>query len=199
MVTRDVGALDGIMLEYRLDEQVSLLTEPTSRPVERWTVTVRTDDSPAAQRDIGYAQLIILNLENGLTPADLADEATGDWVVGVTTECPGPPDEPSALILDRLWIDPEWRGNGLGPIVAACAILRLGRGCRLAACFPAPFEPGQRDDERSHSVAALGRIWAKVGFAPWTDGVWMLDLQSDTLRDALARLLPHYLRAEVRT
>jgi hypothetical protein len=98
--------------------------------------------------------------------------------------------EMSVLVLDRLWIEPAYRGNGLGPIVAACAILRLGRGCRLGACYPAPFETSQAPEDRDRAIEALGRIWAKVGFTPWNDGVWMLDLHTTVLRDALEGLVP---------
>ena len=152
------------------------------------------------RRDIGYARLIVLNLEAGMTPADLADEVTGEWIEPAPStrraefardQAPAAePGSASVLVLDRLWIEPDWRGNRLGPIVAACAILRLGRGCRLAACYPAPFESPQQGADRERSVEALGRIWAKVGFTPWNDGVWMLDLQSDAARESLERLLP---------
>jgi hypothetical protein len=39
-------------------------------------------------------------------------------------------------------------------------------------------------------VEALSRIWAKVGFTSWNDGVWMLDLSTDAAREALEQLLP---------
>jgi hypothetical protein len=131
-----------------------------------------------------------------MTPADLADEATGEWVERTWPRAhDAETDASSVLVLDRLWIDPEWRGNGLGPIVAACAIARLGRGCRLVACYPAPYESVPSEsaplpEDRDRSVEALSRIWAKVGFTPWSDGVWMLDLQSDAARESFDRLLP---------
>ena len=195
----------GIVLEYRLEEPVSLVDAPPFRHIERWTVTVLVDHPAAAddRRDIGNARLIVLNLEAGVTLADLADTASGDWVevispivipsdvaVGVARDDDPEFTETSVLVLDRLWIEPDCRGNGLGPIVAACAILRLGRGCRLAACYPAPFETSQASEDRDRSIEALGRIWAKVGFTPWNDGVWMLDLQATDVHDALKRLLP---------
>jgi hypothetical protein len=191
-----------ISLQYRLDEAVSLIAAPSFRHIERWTVTVRADDPVATgrTRSIGDARVIVLNLEPDMTPADLADQAAGDWVErSWTTEhaesttiwaAAGRPVESSVLILDRVWIDPAWRGNGLGPVVAACAIARLGRGCRLAACYPAPLDSQQNTDDRERSISALSRIWAKVGFTPWNDGVWMLDLQSDTARQSLQQLLP---------
>jgi GNAT superfamily N-acetyltransferase len=196
-------SLTGIMLEYQLEEPVSLVDAPKFGHIERWTVTVRVDHPNAAddRRNIGYARLIVLNLEAGVTLADLADTASGDWVeagpvewptaVGVGRDDDSESAETSVLVLDRLWIEPDYRGNGLGPIVAACAILRLGRGCRLAACYPAPFETSQASENRDRSIDALGRIWARVGFTPWNDGVWMLDLHSTDVRDALKQLLPH--------
>jgi GNAT superfamily N-acetyltransferase len=193
------------MLEYRLEEPVSLIDAPSFGHIERWTVTVLVDHPDAAdhRRDIGYARLIVLNLEAGVTLADLADAAGGDWVesspvktrtetaTGVARDDDAESAEMSVLVLERLWIEPAYRGNGFGPIVAASAILRLGRGCRLAACYPAPFETSQASTDRDRSIEALGRIWAKVGFTPWNDGVWMLDLHTTDVRDALQRLLPH--------
>jgi len=199
-----LGPPTGIVLEYRLEERVSLVDTPSFGHVERWTVTVLVDRPAAAddRRDIGYARLIVLNLEAGVSLADLADTTSGDWVdisrsatrTDTATDMARDDDVESAamsvLVLEQLWIEPAYRGNGLGPIVAACAILRLGRGCRLAACYPAPFEASQASDDRDRSIEALGRIWAKVGFTPWNDGVWMLDLQATDVHDALERLLP---------
>jgi hypothetical protein len=195
----------GIVLEYRLEEPVSLVDGPPFGHIERWTVTVLVDHPAAAddRRDIGDARLIVLNLEAGVTLADLADTTSGDWVdigpsetrtdtaTGMARDEDTEAAEMSVLVLERLWIEPAYRGSGLGPIVAACAILRLGRGCRLAACYPAPFETSQASEDRDRSIEALGRIWAKVGFTPWNDGVWMLDLHKTDVHNALERLLPH--------
>jgi GNAT superfamily N-acetyltransferase len=205
--------LTGIVLEYRLEEPISLVDAPAFGHIERWTVSVLVDHSNAThdRRNIGYARLVVLNLEEGVTLADLADASSGDWVevnrpieTGADTTADiarGEDSEStgtSCLVLERLWIEPEYRGNGLGPIVASFAILRLGRGCRLAACYPAPFETSHSFEDRDRSIEALGRIWAKVGFTPWNDGVWILDLHTTELRDALERLLPHtpVVRAE---
>jgi GNAT superfamily N-acetyltransferase len=198
------AAPTAIVLEYRLDEPVSLVDAPASGHIEQWTVSVVSDPTVEVdRRDIGYARLIVLNLEEGVTAADLADSASGDWAEVVrTVETPSRVAlgrsrnedsefaEMSVLVLDRVWIEPDYRGNGLGPIVAACAILRLGRGCRLAACYPAPFEREQLGADRARAIDALGRVWAKVGFTPWNDGVWMLDLHTTDIQDALERLLP---------
>ncbi len=200
------GLPTGIVLEYRLEELVSLVDAPAFPRIERWTVSVLVDQSNAEddRRHIGHAQVIVLNLDAGVTLADLADTATGEWteiagtVAGRTERAAGgaggEDSEPAGeryLLLERLWIEPDFRGNGLGPVTACYAILRLGHGCRLAACFPAPFEASQSAEDRDRSVEALGRIWAKVGFTPWRDGVWMLDLHTTDMRDQLEGLLPH--------
>ncbi len=198
------GAPNGIVLEYRLEEPVSLVDAPAFAHIERWSVSVLVERPNAKddRRDIGYARLIVLNLDAGVTVTDLADAASGDWVevisrdaipadlaVGVARDDDPEFTETSVLVLDRLWIEPDFRGNGLGPIIAAYAILRLGRGCRLAACYPAPFEDAGLGADRDQSIEALGRVWAKVGFTPWNNGVWMLDLHTTVLRDALESLV----------
>ncbi|MDQ1568786.1 MAG: hypothetical protein QOF96_3666, partial [Actinomycetota bacterium] len=67
---------------------------------------------------------------------------------------------------------------------------RLGRGCHLAACYPAPFEETSDEPaDRARAVEALGRVWSKVGFRHWRDGVWMLDLTTTDMQATLARLV----------
>ena len=149
--------------------------------------------------EIGYAHVLVFTLEPGRDISELADVASGTWI-DVEPRPDAPPlsaDLGDAsgrtghiLLLDRVWLDPDRRGRGLGPIVAAAAIARLGRGCHLAACFPAPFEgaSGQPDDQ-ARAVEALGRVWSKVGFRHWRDGVWMLDLSTDDMQATLAELV----------
>ncbi len=200
------GLLTGIVLEYRLEEPVSLVDVPAFPRIERWTVSVLVDQSNGEddRRHVGYARVIVLNLDAGVTLADLADTATGEWteiagavearterVVGGARGEDSEPAEVRYLVLERLWIEPGFRGNGLGPVTACYAILRLGHGCRLAACYPAPFEASQSAEDRDRAIEALGRIWAKVGFTPWNEGVWMLDLHATDMRDQLRGLLAH--------
>lgn len=162
---------------YTLEERVSAAPAGSLHHLERWDVGVRIDDARHDQhgRAIGDAVVVILNLEEGRDVRDLADPVRGEWreVAGLEVASPGD----HLLVLDRVWVDPEFRGNGLGPIIAAAVIERLGRGCRLAACYPAPFEGPCRPEDRPHEVEALGQIWAEVGFRHWRDGVWMLDLE----------------------
>jgi len=186
------------MFDYRLSEDIGLADEVWVRHIERWNVTVAGEGG----QQVGYAHVIILNLDGGVEFADLTDRASGEWrepegsavrerrgrSAGTTAGAAGVLGE-HVLVLDRVFIEPEFRGSGLGPIVAALVVGRLRRGCRLAVCFPAPFDGPRRDDERERSIAALGRIWATVGFRPRPDGVWVLGLEDDTLSLATERLL----------
>ena len=111
------AAPTGIVLEYRLEEPVSLIDAPAFGHIERWTVSVLVDHPHAAddRRDIGYARLIVLNLEAGVTLADLADTASGDWVE-VISPVVIPADRAVGVAHD----DDRVRGDerlGLGPAV----------------------------------------------------------------------------------
>lgn len=164
-----------LAFRYTLEERVSgALAGPPH--LERWDVGIRIDDARHNQhgRTIGDAVVLILNLEKGQDVRTLTDPELGVWREVAHLRAVSP--DHHLLVLDRVRVDPEFRGNGLGPIIAAAVIARLGRGCRLAACYPAPFEGLCRPEDRPHEVEALGRIWAEVGFRHFRDGVWMLDL-----------------------
>lgn len=181
-----------LVFTYVLEESVRSAGPASYRHIERWMVTVAIGDAEHHEsgRKIGDAQVIILNVEAGRDVREFADIASGEWrdvrevplVEGLVThsglraEADGLSGGSHLLVLERVWVTPEYRGNGLGPTIAAAVITRLSRGCRLAACYPAPFEGACRPEEREREIEALGRIWAKVGFRPWRDGVWMLDL-----------------------
>lgn len=181
--------LSEVQLDYRLEEHLPLDLPAAHHHVERWTVSVFVAETAAenGRVEIGYAKLMVFNLGPGADIRDLTDRESGTWVDANDDE--GQP-ESHVLLLDRLWLHPDWRGQGLGPIVAAAAIERLGRGCHLAACYPAPFEdPTQQPDDRQRAIEALGQVWSKVGFTQWNDGVWMLDLDTSDVHRTLVGLL----------
>jgi len=168
-----------------------------TRFVERWTVAVTGDGAVP----VGDARVIVLNLSDGVQVVDLVDAATGTWREPPATAgqrragADSPGDGTAAvlgahvLVLDRIFVEPPARGWGLGPVVAAVVTGRLGRGCGVAVCFPAPFDGPRPDDERDRAIDALGAIWAKVGFRSRPDGVWTLDLAGDRLAVTTAALL----------
>jgi GNAT superfamily N-acetyltransferase len=197
-----------VILTYRLEERIPLEAGAPSAHIERWTASVLL--GYAANGDdrveIGYAHVLVFTLEPGTDIGKLADPVSGTWIdVDTRPNAPGlPADLGDAsertghiLLLDRVWLDPDHRGRGLGPLVAAAVIARLRRGCHLAACYPAPFEGTFRQPEdQARAVEALGRAWSKVGFRHWRDGVWMLDLSTHDMQATLAELVAARLGAE---
>ena len=190
-----------LVLTYRLEERIPLGAGGPSPHIERWTVSVLLG-RPAESDDrveIGYAHVLVFTLESGVDIGKLVDHASGTWVdVEAPPDSPRLPADPGGgsestghiLLLDRVWLDPDYRGRGFGPLVAAAAIARLGRGCHLAACYPAPFEGSSRQPEdQARAVEALGRVWSKVGFHHWRDGVWMLELSTHDMQATVAELV----------
>jgi hypothetical protein len=177
-----------LVFSYRLDEWIPL-DRVVSQNLERWVVSVCVAPGIPGDRrsEIGSANVIIITLAAGEDVRDFTDPVTGTWIDHDSGADEKPPTH--LLVLDRVWLHADYRGDGLGPIIAAAVIERLGRGCSLVACYPAPFEGRCEPDDRAGSVEALGRIWAKAGFQPWSDGVWMLDPQQEGGRGALARLV----------
>jgi len=188
-------------LTYRLEERILLDVGGPSPHIEQWAVSVLLEPPAGGDHrvEIGDAHVLVFTLEPGRDIGELADVASGTWInVDTRLDAPRLPADlghvPGGtghiLLLDRVRLDPDHRGRGLGPIVAAAAIARLGRGCHLAACYPAPFErTSSRPEDRARAVEALGRVWSKVGFRHWRDGVWMLDLSANDIQATLAELV----------
>ena len=179
------GLVQKLLLDYRLQDEFSL-DRGAPQSLEGWAVAVSALGADQVRSEIGNVRVIIVNLQAGQDVGDFTDRASGLWL-----DLDGSPVKPTSrvLVLDRVWIRPERRGRGLGPIIAAAVVDRLGRACELAACYPAPFEEGAQGPTRDASIEALGRIWAQVGFRAWGDGVWIIDLSQHDTRAALAALL----------
>jgi GNAT superfamily N-acetyltransferase len=99
------------------------------------------------------------------------------------------------LILHSVRLVPQWRGFGLGALLAGTAIRKMSAGARAAVCYPAPLneltEAGtgdQGDAEWDSAVAALRQVWARLGFEHFRDGVHVLDLGLVTLDEKLGQL-----------
>lgn len=94
------------------------------------------------------------------------------------------------LIIDSVWLEPSWRGHGLGPLLAGMVIEHLGAARRFVALQPAPIEHHDTAGaavveetaatEPSVAVKKLGALWAQLGFVLVDDNVWILNLGSTT-------------------
>ena len=129
--------------------------------------------------DLGVIAGTVFDARTGQLDPDLDDllEPLGDRI----------------LILNSVRLIPEWRGFGLGVLLAGTAIKKLSGGVRAAVCYPAPTgEPadGEPDSHapREQAIEALTRAWAQLGFDHFRDGVHVLDLSLVTLDESLGRL-----------
>ncbi|MFF1716910.1 hypothetical protein [Streptomyces sp. NPDC058268] len=99
------------------------------------------------------------------------------------------------LIMDRVRLEPPWRGFGLGALAAAEAIRRLSSGCCAVACEPAPtdrdFADGD-DQAFDHARAKIATVWESVGFRPFNNGIYLLDPTLRTMGDARAHWQQHF-------
>jgi len=105
------------------------------------------------------------------------------------------------LILHSVRLATEWRGFGLGALLAGTAVKRLSASARAAVCYPAPLNDpadvqaddhpdgiAEQDAEWDQAVAALQRVWARLGFEHFRNGVYVLDLSLVTLDERLGPL-----------
>ncbi|MEU9992847.1 hypothetical protein AB0E10_39900 [Streptomyces sp. NPDC048045] len=91
------------------------------------------------------------------------------------------------LVMDRVILEPAWRGFGLGPVLAGTAIRRLSQGCTAVACEPGSADGREMTEEQHHEAAAkLGRLWSTIGFEPFQDDVHILDCHLQRPQDLLA-------------
>lgn len=129
--------------------------------------------------DLGAIAGTIFDARTGQLDPDLDDllEPMGDRI----------------LILSSVRLTPGWRGFGLGVLLAGTAIKKLSGGVRAAVCYPAPIDE-LNDEEpdspaaREQAIAALGKVWARLGFEHFRDSVHVLDLSLVTLDESLGRL-----------
>ncbi|MCX4531021.1 hypothetical protein [Streptomyces sp. NBC_01669] len=91
------------------------------------------------------------------------------------------------LVMDRVTLDPLWRGHGLAAVLGCEAIHRLMAGCRAIACSPGITDlSSQRLMDRSewdrvNAMIALG--WESIGFRLHRDNVYLLSPLSQELEE----------------
>lgn len=128
----------------------------------------------------------------GLIAETVLDPATGRLNPDLTDRLE--PHGSRLLILNQVQLRPEWRGFGIGVLLAGLAIKRLSGGCQAAVCYPAPLnglDHDQTDENparRQAAEATLSALWSQLGFEHFRNGVHVLDLALVTLDEAIERL-----------
>jgi len=147
---------------------------------ERWHISADIlDDSGHPESHVGDIQIVIVDIDETGDPSDLLDGESGILVtsresysgLAAASWTPDLDDQLEVfggrvLILDTVRLAREWRGLGLGVLLAGTAIKKLSADARFAACYPAPLDdnPDPAQDEtqdgsaaRRKAIAALGR------------------------------------------
>jgi hypothetical protein len=177
-----------------------------------WHVSANIDDDsgPDARSHVGDMSITLVDTYETSDPFALLDgeDAELGHVAGTLFDAGGgrlDPDldeqlEPigsQILILHSVRLTPQWRGFGLGALLAGTAIKKLSSGVRAAVCYPAPLneltDAGTDDHpdgpaEWDKAVAALQRVWARLGFEHFRNGIHVLDLSLVTLDEKLRQL-----------
>ncbi|MFP8959028.1 hypothetical protein ACLIYP_00360 [Streptomyces nanhaiensis] len=119
------------------------------------------------------------------------DVAGGEWSARFEKALAHPVGD--LLVMDRVVLEPDWRGFGLGPALAAAAIRRLSNGCAAVVCEPGSAD-GREMTETEHAAARrkLAAVWARCGFVPFHDGIHLLDYHLQRPQDLLAERLEEF-------
>lgn len=184
------------------------VADPDARFLESWGVEAHvSDESGTRVTHVGDCRILILRVEEARVEGvdllgDVLDAHTSDLAeIGTVLLDPEENDlredlrlsaPGDLMILDRVRLDPLYRGEGLGPILAGASIHQLSRGCAGVACIPAPTEGDLKEAARAQAIMRLRSTWALLGFRHVDDNVWLLDLGLITLGENLKALLSEH-------
>ncbi|MER5443329.1 hypothetical protein [Streptomyces sp. NPDC002790] len=91
------------------------------------------------------------------------------------------------LVMDRVTLEPAWRGHGLAAVLGCEVIHRLMLGCRAVACSPGVTDlssQGLTDrSEWERVTAKIARGWESLGFRLYRDNVYLLSPASHDLEE----------------
>ncbi|MEU9735215.1 hypothetical protein [Streptomyces sp. NPDC048002] len=91
------------------------------------------------------------------------------------------------LVMDRVTLEPQWRGHGLAAALAIEAVHRLMTGCRAIACAPGITDLSARrltdrsEWDRVNTKIAQG--WEAIGFRLYRDNIYLLSPSSQDLEE----------------
>ncbi|MGW1641547.1 hypothetical protein [Streptomyces lavendulae] len=113
------------------------------------------------------------------------DVDSGEWAPDFEETLANPVGD--LLVMDRVVLEPAWRGFGLGPMLAGAAIRRLSEGCAAVVCQPAPADGRKLSKAQSREAEAkLAATWARIGFTPFRSDIHILDCHLRRPQDLLA-------------
>ncbi|MFJ3841764.1 hypothetical protein ACIPY6_40540 [Streptomyces sp. NPDC090054] len=113
------------------------------------------------------------------------DRDSGEWAPEFEEALANPVGD--LLVMDRVVLEPAWRGFGLGPVLAGTAIRRLSDGCVASVCQPAPADGRKLSKTgRREAEVKLAETWSRIGFIPFRNDTYFLDCHLKRTQDLLA-------------
>ena len=198
-----------LKIVYNLERVVS--GEPDDNQLDVWAAAFRRGtlggNEDVTWEGIGTATLYGMdpyrNSLVGESPFEVADaysadtayyyehvfEASGDLLADVRDEFEWV--EGRALFLHDVQVSRPLRRRGYGSLLAADAILTLAPHGTAVFAHPGPTDLQSEDPDdvrRLRSETGNTRFLAALGFAPFRDRLWALDLSAGQAIDTLARI-----------
>ncbi len=200
-----------LRIEYGLERL--LWQDPDQDQLDVWDVTLQTGelDDQAETRvnwhTVARAALYGIDIDRclrvGESPFEVADahsadvayyyehvlEVSGDFQPDVQEAFEWPPTR--VLFLHDVNVDAEQRRKGYASLLAADAILTLTTQGTAVFTHPGPTDIDSTDADdlaRLRSETENTRFLASLGFQPFRDRMWLLDLATEAATETLAAI-----------
>ncbi|MFD3997445.1 hypothetical protein [Streptomyces sp. NPDC058583] len=204
-------------LRLRISYTDELGDTPQADTLELWDVAILHEEA-----QVGTMTFYRVQLDRGMNAVRAMEEeseelyetaqALLDPSTGSFTEDAGgwlPYVGSALLVMDRVTLDEQWRGHGLGAILATEAIHRLMAGCRAVACSPGVTDLSsdrlRNQAEWDRVNAKIARGWERIGFRFYQGTVYLLspaslelEEQRGAMRGRLAELGASWRLAQAR-
>jgi GNAT superfamily N-acetyltransferase len=197
-----------LRIEYGLERL--LWQDPDQNQLDVWEVTLQTgeldDEAETGVRWQPIARAVLYGIDIdrclrvGESPFDVADahsadvayyyehvlEVSGEFKPDVEEEFEWPPSR--ALFLHDVKVDAGQRRKGYASLLAADAILTLAPQGTAVFAHPGPTDLESTDEDdlaRLRSQTENTRFLASLGFQPFRDRMWLLDLATEDAVETL--------------
>jgi GNAT superfamily N-acetyltransferase len=200
------GDVDSLVIDFGSRQYASTVDD--ERFLRPWYGSVELVDDDDESEKIGYIVAHTVDYEEMANPFIVLDDESADLghIAGVIFDPASGKMRSKVtdliesagygmLIIDSVWLEPSWRGHGLGPLLVGMVIEHLGAARQFVALQPAPIEhhdsAGAVAEEipaggRRVVVEKLGALWAQLGFELVDDDVWILNLGSTTFAQQMS-------------
>jgi GNAT superfamily N-acetyltransferase len=177
------------------------LGEPVNG-LEQWRVNASVPGVDGADRAVGTLSVVALDLVACDDPWGALDSSNedishiGDVVFDEMTGQLSPELDARlahtgerVLVIDRVELEPDWRGHGVAALLLAETLDRMRAGVRAAVCLPAPLHrTGEAQDSYETGLRRMQQVWQEVGFEQFREGVWLLEPNAGFWRQRLTAL-----------